>query len=197
MGVFEDFFRELDAAWGARSEERVRLRIIGSAALMLQTDYVRGTKDSDVLETADLTSEIKGKLLTLGGKGSRLFERHRMYLEIVAPGIPFLPQGALWHPLDGLNGALQSFEIAALDVVDVVVSKLKRAHAADMDDVAEMVDRGLVPHARLIERFRSAVDVFTHDARASDLPRYIAALHRVERDFFAASPTEIDLPDWL
>ena len=40
---------------GTASSAKVRLRVIGSSALMLQTDYARGTKDSDVLETADLT----------------------------------------------------------------------------------------------------------------------------------------------
>jgi hypothetical protein len=82
-------------------------------------------------------------------------------------------------------------------VVDVVVSKFKRAHTVDMDDVAAMVDAGVVPHARLIERFRSAVDLFSYDARASDLPKYVAALHRAERDFLGVSETEIELPEWI
>ena len=197
MGALEEFFRDLDTQWRWPDDARIRLRLIGSAALMLQTNYERGTKDSDVLETTNLTDEIKTRLLAIAGKDSRLFDRHRLYLEIVAPGLPFLPQGPAWHGLAALNASLAHFEIEALDVVDVVVTKFKRAHAVDMDDVAAMVDAGVVPHARLIERFRSAVDVFSYDARASDLPKYIAALHRAERDYFDVPETEIELPEWV
>ena len=55
MREVDDFFRELDGLWTSLPEERIRLPIIGSAALMLQVDYARGTKDSDILETAALT----------------------------------------------------------------------------------------------------------------------------------------------
>jgi hypothetical protein len=163
--ALEEFFRDVDAQWRSRwpGDAKIGLRIIGSTALMLQTSYVRGTKDSDVLETTSLTDEIKTRLLAIGGKDSRLFDRHRIHLEIVASGIPFLPQDPVWHPLDALNADLDRFRIEALDVVDVVVSKFKRAHAADMDDVAAMVDAGVVPHVRLIERFRSAVNLFSCD----------------------------------
>ena len=197
MNIFEDFFRDLDTQWRWPVDVKIRLRLIGSAALMLQTGYERGTKDSDVLETANLTDEIKGGLLSVAGEGSELFKPHRLYLEIVARWIPFLPQERVWHPLAGLNADLRRFEIEVLDVVDVVVSKFKRAHADDMADVAAMIDREIVPHARLVERFRSAVDVYSGDARAYDLPRYVAALHRAERDYFGVPETEIELPEWI
>jgi transcriptional regulator with XRE-family HTH domain len=51
VSYVHDFFRDLDAAWPASSEPPIHLRIIGSTALMLLTDYDRGTKDSDVLES--------------------------------------------------------------------------------------------------------------------------------------------------
>jgi hypothetical protein len=60
-----------------------------------------------------------------------------------------------------------------------------------------MVDLGLVPHALLLERFRSAIDAFSLDARAAELPKYSANLHLVERDFFGTEETEIDLPSHI
>jgi hypothetical protein len=54
-----------------------------------------------------------------------------------------------------------------------------------------------VSHTRLIERFRSAVDVYSCDARAQDLPKYVAALHRAERDYFGVPETDIELPEWI
>jgi hypothetical protein len=149
VSALEEFFRDLDKQWRWPGDAKIGLRLIGSAALMLQTNYERGTKDSDVLETTSLTDEIKTRLLAIAGKDSRLLDRHRLYLEIVASGIPFLPRGPVWHPVAALNANLEHFRIEALDVVDVVVSKFKRAHAVDMDDIAAMIDAGVVPHARL------------------------------------------------
>lgn len=199
MPVFENFLKEIDRRWQRLESqtEKIRLRVIGSAALMLQTDYVRGTKDSDVLETAHLTEDIKGRLIKLAGPGTTLHERHRVYLDIVNGGLPFLPQAPLCHPLVDLNQSLQHFEVEVLDIVDVVVSKLKRFIANDVSDIRAMVDKGLVDHARLIARFNAAVDAYSMDARAGDLPKYVRNLNRVERDFLFVPETTIELPEWV
>jgi hypothetical protein len=61
MSVIEDFFADIDRPW---SGDNAKLSIIGCGALMLQVDYERGTKDGDVFETIDLSSETKSQLLT-------------------------------------------------------------------------------------------------------------------------------------
>jgi hypothetical protein len=194
--LVDDLFRDLDARWGTPPPGKIRLRIIGSSALMLQTDYERGTKDSDVLETSDLTLDIKKRMLDLAGEGTELHKKHRLYIDFVSSGIPFLPQVALYHPLAPLNAVLRHFHVEVLDVVDVVVAKLKRFHAADRSDIDAMVKKGLVAHARLVARFRDAVDYFSCDARASDLPKYVASLHVVERDYLDVAETDVELPEW-
>lgn len=45
MKLIREFLSEIDAHWKPIGAVPIRLRIIGSAALMLQTDYQRGTKD--------------------------------------------------------------------------------------------------------------------------------------------------------
>jgi hypothetical protein len=197
--VIRDFFVEIDRLWPQQVAHgrKIRLSLIGCGALMLQASYERGTKDSDVFETIDLTAEIKQHLLALAGAGTELHKRRSIYLDIVPNGLPFLPHVPLWHPADDINRALQHFELRVLDVVDVVVSKLKRFHANDQSDIDAMIERGMVPHERLIDRFRAAVDEFIGDARAADLPRYIANLHRVERDMLLVPETEIELPSWI
>ena len=194
---FDAFFRELDGQWKWPDGQRVVLRVIGSAALMMQAAYYRGTKDSDVLETEDFDTQTKERLERVAGKQSAIARKHRLYIDIVAAGLPFLPQRPIWHSLQTLNLDLENFEIMALDVVDVVVSKLKRFSANDRDDIDAMVEKKLVSHNNLISRFESAVDVYAMDARASELPRYLENLHRVERDFFATSESEIELPSWV
>ncbi len=197
MRLLEDFFQALDAAWGTSPEATpLRLPIIGSAALMLQTNYRRGTKDSDVLETTSLREGDKRRLLELGGVDSKLCRQHKLYVDVVSNGLPLLPHGPCFHSVETLNSSLTYLHIDVLDIVDVVVSKLKRFHANDQSDIAQMVDRDLVSHAKLVTRFLSAVDLFSIDARADALPQYIANFHRVEREHFGAAPTLVHLPDW-
>jgi hypothetical protein len=197
--VIKDFFTEIDRLWPPEEppHRKARLSILGSGALMLQTSYERGTKDSDVLETTDLSDDVKQRLVALAGAGTELHRRRKLYIDIVRNGIPFLPHVPLWHSLPEIDGALSHFELRVLDVVDVVVSKLKRFNANDESDIDAMIDRGLVPHERLVDRFRVAVDAFIGDARAPDLPKYIANLHRVERDMLVVPETEIYLPSWI
>ena len=85
MKPVEQLLTELAQTW--KHESRPTLRVIGSNALMLRTDYTRGTKDSDVLETAQLDAETKARLLRLAGRNTVLAARWRMYLEIVPNGL--------------------------------------------------------------------------------------------------------------
>jgi hypothetical protein len=194
-----EFLADIDRRWTppASQPPKVRLRIIGSAALMLQTGYERGTKDGDVLETDSITAEVKEQLLALAGAGSELHDRHKVYIDIVTRGLPFLPQAPVCHRIASLDSELRHLEIEVLDVIDTVVSKLKRFNANDISDIDAMVDRGLIDHASLIERFRSAVEVFSMDARADDLPEYVRNLHRIERDQLLVAETDIELPSWI
>jgi len=194
VSLIDDFFQDLDRGWTPIGAEKIRLPIIGSTALLLQTDYERRTKDSDVLETAEIDQGIRSQLLTLAGQGSSIHRRRRMYLEIVAPGLPFLPQRPNWVPVVGLTSRLAHFQIDALHVVDVVVSKLKRFHANDQHDIQAMINLGRVEHEPLLERFRSAMEIYLLDARADeDLPRCVRNFQQVERDFFLVDETPFDL----
>lgn len=48
------FLQQLDDAWKPLGTSRQELPLIGSGALMLLTDYERGTKDGDVFQTSDI-----------------------------------------------------------------------------------------------------------------------------------------------
>jgi len=193
----EDFLVAIDERWDGAPGPRIRLRMIGSTALMLQVDYVRGTKDGDVLETADLAPEVKARLLAIADKGTQLATAHRMYLDIVGNGLPFLPLAPVWNPVPGLNARLTHFQVDALAVLDTLVSKLKRFNANDQADIEAMVEMDLVDPQGLVDRFRSAVDRFSGDARAENLPTYVRHLHRVEREMLVVKESEIDLPSWI
>lgn len=197
--MIEALLKDIDTRWplNRRDGVPVTLRIIGSTALFLQTDYRRGTKDSDVLETADLDPETSAALLEVAGQGSLLHKRHRLYIEIVGGAFPFLAVEPKWRPVVELNGELRQVRVEVLDVVDVVVAKLARLHGRDREDIAAMEERGLLSHAHLLDRFRSAVERIWHDARADDLPRIVRGLHWLERDLLGEPESEIELPPWI
>jgi hypothetical protein len=195
MRLIEAFLKDIDAQWSP-GPEKFSLRIIGSAALFLQTDYERGTKDSDVWETEAMTGEIKAALTKIAGKGSVLHQKHRIYLDIVINGLPFLPQGPHFHKLDRINKSLNHIQIEALDIVDVVVSKIARFKADDVADISSMIKQRVVPHGEFVKRFQSALDVSSLGAKADKFTSYIKNFHAVERDFFGVAETEIDSPEW-
>jgi hypothetical protein len=69
------FFDDIDGRWNGPPGEVIELRLIGSTALMVLTEYDRGTKDSDVLETVAITGAIKTRLLELAGQDTALHRR--------------------------------------------------------------------------------------------------------------------------
>ena len=190
--MIADFFTDLDTQWKGK---QVRLSIIGCGALLLQANYSRGTKDSDIFETTELDASTQRHLIEVAGFGTKLHSRRAMYIDIVKNGVPFLPHVPEWHALPAINARLTKLELRVLGIVDVVVSKLKRYNPDDQSDIVAMIDRGLVSHQRLVSRFVAAVDEFSGDARAADLPKYLSHLHRVERDMLGVPESEIELPD--
>ncbi len=87
----------MDKRWAWPSTDKIPLKIIGCGALMIQANYNRGTKDSDVLETAHLTDDTKQRLLQIAGPGTILHKRRKLYIDVVPNGLPFLPQVPQWH----------------------------------------------------------------------------------------------------
>lgn len=193
--MIKPFLLDLDKEWKVLEKEPILLSIIGSTALFLQTDYERGTKDTDFLEVEEISEEVSKALLELGGKDSRLHKRHRLYLEIVKRPIPFLPPHPNFIPYDSLS--LKNFKLQILDVVDVVVSKLKPFRFQDLNDIREMVKRHLVDPDKLLERFLLAKERWLIDARAPKLKSYIENLHEVQRELLLVPETPIELPDWI
>lgn len=191
----ELFLRDIDANWPP-SGSKIPLKVLGSTALMLQTPYIRGTKDSDVLGVDPVHGAVADGLLELAGKGTKLHLKHQVYIDIVGSGIPFLPHPTIWHPAHELNKSLQSFEVNLLDITDVVVSKLKRFNGPDRDDIRAMVDLELIDHVVLIERFLSAAEVFCMDSRACNIPVYAKNLNWIEREYLGVAETDYELPPW-
>lgn len=194
MSPIEQFFLDLNARWAPSDASRLRLAVIGSSALFLQTSYQRGTKDADVLEVPPFDAATAEALLRIAGRGSPLHKRHRIYLEVVRSGVPFLPQNPSWHPAP-FGEQLSNLDLRVLDVVDVVVSKIKRFSANDRADIDAMARHGRLPHAALVERFQDAIEWHKGDASAERIPDYVRNLNQVERDMLGVAESVFDLDD--
>jgi len=195
VSAIEAFLREVDAAW-RQPGPRIPLRIIGSTALMLQTAYYRGTKDSDVLETDEVTDAVAERLLLIAGQDTDIHKRRAMYLDIVRRGVPFRRQSPVYHRLEELSASLHHFDVEVMSVVDVVVGKLARFNANDQRDIDAMIGQGLVDHDQLVQVFLEALD-FKMDLAWDDFTSFLRNLNRVERDMFGVGESEIEEPEWL
>jgi len=140
-----------------------------------------------VLRTRELDERGHTKRLRdMAGPDSALYQKHRMYLDLVSRNIPMLPPEPLWHGyvIDGL----EHLEVRVLDIADVCVSKLKRWTANDRDDVEAMIDLGHFEHARVAERLREVVEAYWHEY-PDHLQRMVERFSQLERDWFLGSTT--------
>jgi len=195
VSVVEAFLREVDTAW-RQPGPKIPLRIIGSTALMLQTSYNRGTRDSDVLETDEVTDQIAARLMEIAGPDSAIHSRRGMYIDIVQRGIPFRRQRPVYVRLEQLNATFQHFEVSAMSIVDVVVGKLARFIANDRSDIDAMIERDLIAHDEVVSCFNEAID-FKMDLTSDEFARCLTNLNTVERDMFGVEETEIEEPSWV
>ncbi len=83
-----------------------------------------------------------------------------------------------------------------LDVVDVVISKLKRFSVSDQGDIEEMANLGVVDPVVVLERFKIALDANSMSAVADDYPKIVENFHAVQRDWLYVDESDIDLPRW-
>lgn len=195
--MIKEYFIELDRAWKGSMNIPIPLRVIGGMALVLQYDYKRVTKDADIIEVDEITEQIKSDILGIAGKNSKLHKKYRLYVEFLKKAFPFLPLNPNYTKIADLNKMLTNFYVEALDATDVIISKLPRFKGPDVDDISAMIEMGVVDKENLDKRFRMAVNEWTCDARADDLPKIIENYHVIERDMFFTDESKIELPEWI
>ena len=194
----EALLLDIDRIWKSQEGAKVTIRIFGSMALMLQTDYERGTKDGDILYAPPVDEAVKDQLLALGGRDTALAKRHRVYIDVVANGILMLPARPEFVSLRDLSARLVNFEVEALSILDVVITKLKPFRGTDIADIEAMIERGHISHDQFLARFQSAIDRFADSATgAAKLSKIVENFNQVERDYFGVKETEIELPPWV
>jgi hypothetical protein len=136
------FFEALDAelAQYAKEGQRLDLHLIGRSALIVRYGVNLATKDVDVV-TRTAEPELEAKALALFGKGTPNALRWGLYLEGVPPGLPPLPGSYHLRAVD-LPGAWKVLRPKQPEPHDLAVTKLKRFHAGDREDLRILCDSG-------------------------------------------------------
>jgi hypothetical protein len=133
--------------------QRLELCLIGRSALILRFGLDLATRDVDIIQ--DPGSELQAKAFGLFGKGTRNAERLGFYLEPVPQGLPPIPGGYLHRAVD-IPGSWKVLRPRQPESHDLAVTKLKRFHPKDREDLRILCDSGELRADRLKERLESA-----------------------------------------
>lgn len=134
--------------------ERLECYILGRSALILNCGVNLGTKDVDLVNHGDETVLLI-KAFELFGKGTPHALEWGLYLEKVPAGLPPVP-GHYRKMAEELPGTWKILNPKLLEPHDLAVTKLKRFHAKDREDLRILCDSGKLTKADLEEAFVSA-----------------------------------------
>jgi Nucleotidyltransferase of unknown function (DUF6036) len=157
MSQIVQFLEAIDAELvdHAGAGERLEFFLIGRAALILRYGLSLATKDVDMVSRMG-SLELERKALELFGKGTSNAMKWGLYLESVPAPIPPVP-GSYRRLSIALPGNWKVLKPKLPDPNDLAVTKLKRFHAGDREDLRILCDSG--------------------DLRREDLERALASAH--------------------
>jgi hypothetical protein len=150
-----DFLKSIDGELARHAEEghTLDLYLIGRSALVLLYGLDLATKDIDILYFHG--SRLQEKAVELFGKGTLNAERWGFYLEPVPQGLPPIPS-AYCNNSEPIPGEWRVIRPKCPEPHDLAVTKLKRFHAKDREDLQIMCDSGQMRKDRLEKTLESA-----------------------------------------
>jgi hypothetical protein len=124
---WHSFLKELDA----QLVTEVQLHCLGGFAITMRYGLRRQTADVDFLSAVPF-DEMQ-RILELGGQGSPLQEKYKVYLQRVTEANP--PESYEDRLIEMFPSLYQKLRLFALDPYDLALSKLERNIERDRDDV--------------------------------------------------------------
>jgi hypothetical protein len=124
----------------AGAGERMDLYLLGRSALIVRYGLGLATKDVDMVSHGE-TSILHAKAFDLFGKGKPHAIKWGLYLEGVPQAIPPVP-GRYQRLSVELPGNWTVLRPKQLDPHDLAITKLKRFHAGDREDLRILCDSG-------------------------------------------------------
>jgi hypothetical protein len=94
---------------------------------------------------------MRSDLAEIGGKGSALHQKHKVYLDAVTVATP--PENYEKRLVPLFPGAWRRLRLVALEAHDLVLSKLERNFERDRDDLQVLARTGRLKPETLRERY--------------------------------------------
>jgi len=141
------FLREVDQAL----EGPVEVHCLGAFALRVLSGLSHPTADIDVVEVAP--RKATRHLLAIAGEGSLLWRKYRLYIDKV--GVAQYPENYASRLVDITPRGLRRLRVMALEPHDVALAKLARNSPRDREDVAFLVQNGVLDAHVLRSRFET------------------------------------------
>jgi len=138
----------------AATGETLDVYLLGRSALILRYGVNLATKDVDVLTQGDLPP-LQAQAFELFGKETSNARKWGLYLEAVPAGLPPVP-GDYRTRAVALPGTWRVLRPRTLDAHHLAVSKLRRFHAGDREDLRILCDSGGVTTSGLKNALDSA-----------------------------------------
>jgi hypothetical protein len=134
----------------ASADETLDLYLIGRSAMILGFGLQLMTKDVDVVEVRPShLLAVASDVFKKGGAGNA---GYGFYLETLASGFPPMPIGFEKRCIN-VAGAWRIIRPKRPEAHDLLVTKLKRFHQGDREDVQILCDTGEIEEETLRERF--------------------------------------------
>ncbi len=109
-----------------------------------------------------------------------LKERLNLNIELASPA-DFIPVKAGWEDRSPFVAQEGTVTYRHFDLYAQALAKIERGHETDRTDVAELLDRGLVDRARLLDYF-NAIEPDLYRFPAIDPPTFRRAVEHVSQD---------------
>jgi hypothetical protein len=146
--VSRDRLAQFMKSIGRGEKKKARVYFVGGATAVL-LGWRETTIDIDLKMVPEL-DEVLRKL-------PKLKEDLQLNIELASPD-DFVPALPGWEERSSYIGREGGIEFFHYDFYGQALAKIERGHTTDLKDVREMIDRGLVEPARLLELFSRVED---------------------------------------
>jgi hypothetical protein len=152
------FFADVDA----QLHQEIQLHCCGGFVVTQLYGVARSTSDVDFLS---VVPNVWKDLLEIGGKGSTLHQKHKIYLDAVNVATP--PENYEERLVPLFAGTWTRLQLFALEAHDLALTKLERNLERDRDDVQRLARAGYLKAVVLRERYYTELrpNLLAHEDR--------------------------------
>jgi len=153
------FLREIDDF----ISEETDLHLLGGFVVTQIFGAPRSTSDLDVLTVKPIDAE----LLKIAGRGCRLHQKHKVYLDPV--GVAPIPENYEDRITEIYSDTFERVRLFALDPYDIALTKIERNSGRDRDDVKHLAEVVPFDLEILKQRYQDELRVYLGNPEREDL----------------------------